>query len=160
MEKNYFIVQQGEQKGPFTLEQLKTMPLTRETKIWYQGLDGWKMIAEIPELSELEAMLPPPVGNDQWQPLSSPNAAMSDPPKSYLTEAILVTLFCCWPLGIPAIVNASKVESKFNKGDFEGAEEASRKAKEYMQYSFWSGLIIVVLYFFFIILSGGRTGRF
>jgi hypothetical protein len=160
MEKYYFIVQEGQQQGPFTLEQLKTKPLTRETKVWYQGLDGWKLIGEIPELSELEGFLPPPVGNQQWQPLGSANTEMTDPPKSYLTEAILVTLFCCWPLGIPAIVNASKVEGKFAKGDVEGAEEASRKAKEYMQYSFWAGLVIVVLYFFFIVLTGGGTRRF
>jgi len=33
------------------------------------------------------------------------------PPKSWLVESILVTLFCCLPFGIAGIVNASRVES-------------------------------------------------
>ena len=32
------------------------------------------------------------------------------PPKNWLVESILVTLFCCLPLGIAGIINASKVE--------------------------------------------------
>ena len=32
------------------------------------------------------------------------------PPKNWLIESILVTLFCCLPLGIAGIINASKVE--------------------------------------------------
>jgi hypothetical protein len=158
MERYYFLVQNGQQSGPFTLEQLKTMPLTRETKIWYQGLDGWKMIGELPELTELQAMMPPLVGNSQWQPPegSSP-LNLPEPPKTYLTEAILATVFCCWPLGIPAIVHAAKVEGRYDRGDYEGAAEASRQAKQYMQYSFWSGLIIAVLYLLFLFASGGRS---
>src|SRR4029079_6010877 len=35
------------------------------------------------------------------------------PPKSWLAESILVTLFCCMPFGIAGIVNASRVESRF-----------------------------------------------
>jgi len=34
----------------------------------------------------------------------------STPPKNWLVESILVTLFCCLPLGIAGIINASKEE--------------------------------------------------
>ncbi|WP_419184195.1 DUF2752 domain-containing protein [Xiashengella succiniciproducens] len=39
------------------------------------------------------------------------------PPKTWLGESILVTIFCCLPFGIAGIVNASKVESRFYAGE-------------------------------------------
>ncbi len=159
MNKEYFIVVNGEQAGPYTFEQLKGMNLTAESKIWYQGLDTWKMLSEVPEYQQLQE--PPPVintGNSNWQPPEGSAAFVKPPlPKSYLTESILATLFCCWPLGIPAIVNAAKVESKYNAGDYQGAEDASAQAKKYMQYSFFSGLVIGVLYLLLVIATGGRN---
>ena len=72
------------------------------------------------------------------------------PPKTYLVESILITLFCCWPLGIPAIINAAKVESKFYAGDINGANEASKKAKKWMMWSLGLALVIIPLYFIFV----------
>jgi len=152
MERYYFIVQNEQQSGPFAVEQLKGMPLTRDTKIWYQGLEGWKMIWELPELTEIQSLLHPLIGNSQWQPLEGASGVEKpEAPKTYLTEAILATILCCWPLGIPAIVNAAKVEGRYDRGDYEGAEEASHQAKQYMQYGFWAGLIIGVVYLLFIV---------
>lgn len=54
------------------------------------------------------------------------------PPKTYLLESILTTIFCCWPLGIPSIIYASRVEKKFYAGDIVGAEEDSANAKKWM----------------------------
>ena len=42
-----------------------------------------------------------------------PNENKGNPPKTWLVESILVTLFCCLPFGVVAIVNSSKVESHF-----------------------------------------------
>lgn len=51
------------------------------------------------------------------------------PPKTWLVESILVTIFCCQILGIISIIYAAGVESKFYRGDIVGAENASRTAK-------------------------------
>ena len=61
-------------------------------------------------------------------------------------ESILATLFCCWPFGIPAIVNAARVESRFYRGDLEGSEQASAKAKQWTLTCFWVGIGCYVLY--------------
>ncbi len=50
-------------------------------------------------------------------------------PKNWLVESILVTIFCCLPFGIAGIVFASQVNSKYDAGDYAGAEKASRQAK-------------------------------
>lgn len=67
-------------------------------------------------------------------------------PKTWLAESILATLFCCLPFGIAGIVNASKVESRFNSGDVDGAIRASDEAKKWTMISFWIGVGVTVLY--------------
>lgn len=80
------------------------------------------------------------------------------PPENYLIWAILATIFCCWPFGIPAIINASKVDSAFNRGDYAGAKEYSRKAKKWTITSaiiagaFW--LVYIILIVVYVIVMG------
>ena len=69
------------------------------------------------------------------------------PPKSYLAQSILVTVFCCMPLGIVGIVNAANVESRFYAGDVEGAKRASREAKRWSDIGLWIGIVGIILYF-------------
>lgn len=71
---------------------------------------------------------------------------------NYLVQSILVTLFCCLPLGIVAIVFAAQVNSKLALGDVYGAQEASEKAKMWCWWSFGLGLGLIVLYFVFMVI--------
>jgi len=78
-------------------------------------------------------------------------------PNNYLVLSILSTIFCCWPLGIPAIIHASNVNSKFAEGDYAGAREASRKAKNWTIWSAIAALLVWIFYFIFLgaaLLSG------
>ena len=68
------------------------------------------------------------------------------PPKTWLVESILVTIFCCQILGIISIIYAAGVESKFYRGDIKGAENASRTAKSLVLVSASTGLILIVLF--------------
>lgn len=67
------------------------------------------------------------------------------PPKTWLVESILVTIFCCQILGIISIIYAAGVESKFYKGDIAGAESASNTAKTLVLVSVGLGLVSVVV---------------
>lgn len=64
---------------------------------------------------------------------------------NYLTQAILLTIFCCLPFGIVAIVYAAQVNTKLQAGDFEGAITASDNAKKWCWISFVAGLILYVV---------------
>ena len=59
---------------------------------------------------------------------------------NYLVFAILSTVFCCLPSGIPAIVYAAQVNSKLQLGDIAGAQAASNNAKMWCWISFGLGL--------------------
>ncbi len=76
-------------------------------------------------------------------------------PKTWLVESILVTLFCCLPLGIVGIINASNVTSKYEAGDVAGSQKASEEAKKWVKYGFFAGLAVAVLYIIFIVIIGG-----
>jgi len=61
--KKYFIHNEIEQLGPFSLNELKDKKLTRNTKIWFNGLDGWTNLEDIQELKTLLDEIPPPFEN-------------------------------------------------------------------------------------------------
>ncbi|WP_103067949.1 CD225/dispanin family protein [Aquimarina sediminis] len=75
-------------------------------------------------------------------------------PKNYLVESILATLFCCLPLGIVAIINASKVNSAFDSGNIEEAQKASSEAKKWMKYAIIAGVVGIVLYIVLVLVIG------
>jgi predicted secreted protein len=77
------------------------------------------------------------------------------PPKNYLIESILVTIFCCMPFGIVGIVNAAQVNTKFDLGDYEGALNASKEAQKWMTWGIVSSLIIGLFYLVFVFALGG-----
>ena len=67
------------------------------------------------------------------------------PPPNYLVPSILVTLCCCTIGGIVAIVSASQVNSKWARGDYSGAYQASEKAKLWCWMSFAIGLVLNII---------------
>lgn len=75
------------------------------------------------------------------------------PPKNYLVESILVTIFCCLPFGIVGIINASKVEGKFNSGDVAGANASSAEAKKWCTYGLIIGVVGIAIYGIFTAIA-------
>jgi uncharacterized membrane protein YvbJ len=75
-----------------------------------------------------------------------PEAGQPAQISNYLVQAILVTIFCCLPFGIVAIVFAAQVNGKLQAGDINGAMESSRKAKMWCWLGFGIGLGIGLLY--------------
>jgi len=61
---------------------------------------------------------------------------------NYLWQAIVCTICCCVPLGIPAIVYAAQVNSKVAQGDIAGARDASKNAKMWCWIAFGVGIAL------------------
>jgi Interferon-induced transmembrane protein len=85
---------------------------------------------------------PPPPPPPPPLPYGAPGAG-TPPPANYLVWAILSTVLCCLPLGIPSIVFSTQVNSKWAVGDVAGAQEASAKAR---QFAIWAGVAGVILW--------------
>ena len=73
---------------------------------------------------------------------------------NYLVQAILVTLFCCLPFGIVAIVYAAQVNSKIAIGDYNGAVQASNNAKIWSWVAFGVGLFGGIIWIILVLFTG------
>lgn len=93
---------------------------------------------------------PPPSDSVPPPPPPSPPPPREEIP-NYLVQSILVTLCCCLPLGIVAIVYSAQVNSKKDQGDFPGAWEASKKAKTWAWVAFGLG---IVWWIFIVAING------
>ena len=86
-------------------------------------------------------------------------ARLSAAPPNHLTWAILSLIFFFWPLGIPAIVYANRVNDKWIAGDHAGAQSASNSAKDFAT---WATLVGCVSYFlgfiYFFVVMGAVAG--
>ena len=63
--KKYFYVNGKEQKGPFTLEELNSLSITRKTLVWFYGLKDWEIAEDIEELQSLFELVPPPINTSK-----------------------------------------------------------------------------------------------
>jgi len=87
---------------------------------------------------------PPPAG----APINVPN---------YLVMSIL-SLFCCTPLGIAAVIFAAQVNGKVAAGDTAGALDASKKAKMFSFIAIGLGLAGIICYVLFFVIMGIGMG--
>jgi hypothetical protein len=99
----------------------------------------------------------PPAFPSSVPPAALPASGVVLPPgvtvQNYLVFAILATLFCCLPAGIPAIVYAAQVNGKLQAGDLAGAQAASKNAKLWCIIS--AGLCVAVAFVYGIIMLIG-----
>jgi hypothetical protein len=74
-------------------------------------------------------------------------------PDNNLGWAIAVTVLCCVPFGIVAIIKAASVNDKYNRGDYDGAVAAAKSARNWSiigaicSVVFWAIYIIGVFVF-------------
>lgn len=79
----------------------------------------------------------------------------------YMVFAILITLLCCLPFGIAAIVYASKINACQKAGDYAGAQEAAKKARLFSIIGAVGGVLVLVVYIAiggFALLSSEKDG--
>ena len=86
-----------------------------------------------------------------WNPPPPPPGGPTNVP-NYLVPAI-ISVFCCWPLAIVAIIFAAQVNGKVASGDIAGAMEASKKAKMFSFIAIGIGLVVGVIYLLLTILG-------
>ncbi len=100
--------------------------------------------ADDPQLDEPSwAKRPAESGLADSAPASVPIRADNVP--THLVEAILVTLLCCVPFGVVAIVFAAQVGPKLAAGDYEGAVQASKSAQMWVFISAGLGLLAILI---------------
>ena len=139
----FWIYLNGIQQGPYTFEQVKLLPLEPTTPVWYDGLPKWLPAAQAPATAPLfaaQAQAEPQV-DDAAQTFGAPapgpvytQEAMQQPavgepmpkrPPTYMVWCILFTILCCSPVALAGIITGSISSSRYNAGDYAGAQRMS-----------------------------------
>jgi hypothetical protein len=146
----YYYTDGKERFGPFTLEDLSSRNITRETMVWMEGLADWIPAGNLAELQSLF-----PAVTSQVPPISTPSGSVmgEKPPKNWLVESILVTILCCLPFGIVGIIYATKVESLWNSGQRDAAIKASQDAGKWVRIGFFIGIAGIIIYILLMIFG-------
>ena len=169
----WYYAKHGKQEGPVDLATLQGLLQSGQVSptdlVWEEGMAEWTPAQNVPEVSAgsapaaspaagslvtPQAGAGPPMASAMPQQAAAPVAHQHIP--NYLVPAILVTIFCCWPFGIPAIVFAAKVDGMVSRGDIAEALEASNKAKTWTWVAFGCGMLIIVLYIIMLVVSSGN----
>jgi len=90
--------------------------------------------------------------SQEWTPPPSSGAPASVP--NYMVPSI-ISLFCCLPLGIVAVIFAARVNGQVQAGDTAGALESSRKAKMFSYIGLILGLIWIAIWIVMTVLGVG-----
>ena len=132
----------GVQQGPYTKEQIAAMHLPPATPVWYEGLAQWVPACQASELADIFGNDAPdspqpcdtrqdtgePISNTYAQAAATAYSTASQPPRpaTFLGWSIVLTLCCCTPFSIAAIVCGAIANSRYNSGDYDGARRMSR----------------------------------
>lgn len=146
----------GAQQGPYDLSQLQQLPIDATTPVWYDGLPDWTAAGTAPATAHLFAQHtatppPPPGGSPAPQPqyiyVQQPQYVQAPPrPSTYTGWAILLTILCCSPIALAAIITGTISSSHYNSADYQGAQRWSNATE-------W--LLIFAIVFAFLTLPLG-----
>lgn len=166
----WYYSKNGTQLGPVEEGELRSKIASGEISatdlVWREGLTDWLPSAKVPELAGAATVAPPAYappappsfgdagGSPYTPPVAPPPGVVGVNIPNYLWQSIVVTIFCCWPFGIPAIVFAAKVDGLKARGDIAGAMAASKSAKTWCNVSVGVGVGVFILWILLAILGG------
>ncbi len=92
---------------------------------------------------------------------------MGQPPQidNNMTKSI-IAIFLFWPLAIPAIINASKVNPALQVGDYATAQQAATESRKWSKYAFivggiaWAISIICCILYVVIIANAATSTNY
>ena len=156
---HWYYSKNGTQLGPVAEEELRGKIASGEIAptdlVWKEGMSDWLPAANVPGLAVAASHAGPPATTSPYAaPTTHTTVYHGEPIPKYLWQSIVVTVLCCLPFGIPAIVYAAKVDGLKQAGDINGARAASASAKTWCTVSFGLGLAVLVLYVIVMVAAG------
>jgi hypothetical protein len=89
----YYLHDGIQEQGPFDFEELKSKNVTKDTKVWHEGLDNWTTAGEISELKDLLIRKTPPPLNATIEEVKPPKLKEERDPNSNKVKKIRSKLY-------------------------------------------------------------------
>lgn len=144
----------GLQQGPYSIEQVKLLPVDANTPVWYDGLPQWTPAGQTPLLAPLFAATATGTQNQagatestaeqaaraaqaaaqaayaahaaaQAAQAAQQASALPPRPSTYIVWSIILTILCCSPFALAGIITGAISSSRYNSGDYAGAKSMS-----------------------------------
>ncbi len=97
----FFMVIDGQRRGPFALDELPEHGLEHDTLVWHTGMGEWLRADKVPALSEVLLTIPPPLPDmPPSQPRRPPSAAT---PESFRTLCLWWLILLGGAVGLPLL---------------------------------------------------------
>ena len=171
----YYIVENGQQAGPFEPNELLLHGLSVNSLVWCKDMPTWTSASNVPELMSLfnRQILNSVHVDTQVINSSTPNHPYAQPQyypsnmpepqplaKTWYTESIIVTILaiicCCNPIGLCAgiysIIKANCAKNKAMAGDSMGSADNASSAKTWMIVSAIT-IAVWILFLFIMVMS-------
>lgn len=182
MLKFYYIDDIAKQQcGPFSPQELLSKNIRQETMVWRSGMSDWSRADSVQELAFLfDPKIPMPQKKEVSVPrettpieqktfsgentivntkIGSSQVNKSDEiremPKNWMTESVLLSVFCCSPVSVVGIFYASKVQSLYLDGKYEASSRSSDLARNWALLGMLFVPICYIFFFLFTIITGG-----
>lgn len=110
---NYHYTDNGQQFGPFTLEELRDFHLPPDMLVWYEGMSDWQPVNSLPELQDqFNAPPPPPPVSPQDNPyLKKARRAYNARNVFRIIVAIIFTIIGI--VGVAGIIASNEIGAYF-----------------------------------------------
>ncbi|XP_065593574.1 proline rich transmembrane protein 1B [Cyrtonyx montezumae] len=86
-------------------------------------------------------------------PGTGPPTAAQRPPKDYLVESVLVTVFCCLFTGLAALLYSHETRTALGRGDVAQAQAASKKTQSLVLLSLLLGLFASFTWVVYVLVA-------
>ncbi len=125
--KHYFIFKDGSQIGPLSKEELIEIKITKDTLVWFEGIETWVKAETIDELSIcfIPTPPPPPIPIIQKPTIETSKEPEKQTGKKRLTTTHQIILYSCISIILVCgiIITTTLFKSNYNKGKHEGKQE-------------------------------------
>lgn len=156
MPPKYFAFIDGEQKGPFSLDQLADAGVRPSTYVWCKGMDDWDRADHVEEIRNLfrhhiqrkqTEKLEQPANPQVQQPGNTAEGEqpptmrfplppqeeevdLNRPPQVSMTLAVMSLILCFLPTGIAAVYFTYRAQKTWEKALGGGKKEEERRESE------------------------------
>lgn len=158
----YFVMIDGEQKGPFSLQELPENGVGPDTYVWCKGMADWQQSREVADIcrfyrnrlfdimhpsapmQEVPIEQTPEEGEEDFRfgvglPMPPDTTNYSERPPSLMAMAILVTLLCFPVTGIVAIYLSYMSQKMWRESERDvnsiNGKPISQQDREYLRHS-------------------------